>query len=115
MKTGVSRRAFLAAVAGLARAQEATFSTDVKVVSVLATVRDRQGKIVAGLTRDDFDLAEDGRQQRIRYFSRETDLPLTLGLLVDTSLSQRRVWERRGPQAASLSTKCCERIGTRPF
>ena len=92
MKTGVSRRAFFAAaVAGVARAQEATFSTDVKVVSVLATVRDKQGKIVAGLTRDDFDLAEDGRQQRIRYFSRETDLPLTLGLLVDTSLSQRRV------------------------
>jgi VWFA-related protein len=87
-----SRRTFLAAVAcGLARAQDATFSTDVKVVSVLATVRDRQGKIVSNLTKDDFLLSEEGRPQTIRYCSRETDLPLTLGLLVDTSGSQRLV------------------------
>ena len=68
-----------------------SFSTDVKVVNVLATVRNKQGHIVNNLTRDDFDLEEDGRPQAIRYFSRETDLPLTLGLLVDTSMSQRRV------------------------
>jgi len=43
------------------------------------------------LGKDDFDLAEDGRPQKILYFSRDTDLPLTLGLLVDTSLSQRDV------------------------
>ena len=43
------------------------------------------------LTKDDFLLSEDGHPQTIRYFSRETDLPLTLGLLVDTSMSQRRV------------------------
>jgi VWFA-related protein len=92
MDRSISRRMFLtAAVAGLARAQDATFSTDVRVVSVLATVRDTQGKIVPDLTRDDFDLTEEGRPQTIRYFSRETDLPLTLGLLVDTSLSQREV------------------------
>ena len=71
--------------------QEATFSTDVKVVSVLATVRDKQGKIVNYLGKDDFDLSEDDRHQTIKYFARETDLPLTLGLLVDTSQSQRRV------------------------
>src|SRR6185312_10871403 len=93
----VSRRAFLAAAtAALARAQNLakdanTFSTDVKVVSVLAMVRDKQGKIVTNLTKDDFDLSEDGRPQTIKYFSRETDLPLTLGLLVDTSGSQRQV------------------------
>lgn len=92
MKPGISRRVFLsAAAAGVLRAQDATFSTDVKVVNVLATVRDKQGKIVSDLTKDDFDLAEEGRPQTIRYFSRETDLPLTLGLLVDTSTSQRRV------------------------
>jgi VWFA-related protein len=92
MKPGISRRVFLAAAAaGLARAQDATFSTDVRVVSVLATVRDKQGQIVRNLTKDDFDLSEEGRPQVIRYFSRETDLPLTLGLLVDTSLSQRKV------------------------
>lgn len=72
----------------------ATFSVKVKVVNVLATVRDKHGKIVNNLTKDDFSLAEDGRPQSIHYFSRETDLPLTLGLLVDTSLSQRRVLDQ---------------------
>ena len=68
-----------------------TVSVQVKVVNVLATVRDKHGKIVNGLTKDDFTLSEDGRPQAIKYFARETDLPLTLGMLVDTSLSQRRV------------------------
>ncbi len=71
--------------------QEPTFSTDVKVVNVLATVRDKQGRIAKDLAKDDFLLEEDGRPQAIRYFSRQTDLPLTLGLLVDTSMSQRRL------------------------
>jgi VWFA-related protein len=63
----------------------------VKTVSVLATVRDKHGKIVSNLSKDDFALQEDGRPQTINYFARESDLPLRLGLLVDTSLSQRRV------------------------
>jgi VWFA-related protein len=63
----------------------------VKTVSVLATVRDKHGKIVSNLSKDDFTLQEDGRPQTINYFARESDLPLRLGLLVDTSLSQRRV------------------------
>jgi len=71
--------------------EQTTFSTDVKVVSVLATVRDKKGKIVRNLTKDEFTLQEDGRPEIIRYFSQETNLPLTLGLLVDTSMSQRRV------------------------
>jgi VWFA-related protein len=66
-------------------------SVDVKVVNVLATVRDKKGQIVTNLGQDDFKLEEDGRPQTITYFARETDLPLTLGLLVDTSMSQRRV------------------------
>jgi VWFA-related protein len=68
-----------------------TFSTEVKVVNVLANVYGKNGEIVRDLTKDDFVLTEDGHPQTIRYFSRETDLPLTLGLLVDTSMSQRRV------------------------
>jgi VWFA-related protein len=63
----------------------------VKTVSVLATVRDKHGKIVSNLSKEDFALQEDGRPQTINYFARESDLPLRLGLLVDTSLSQRRV------------------------
>ena len=78
-----------------------TFSSDVKVVSVLATVRDKHGQIVNNLTKDDFKLQQDGQPQNIRYFTKVTDLPLTLGLLVDTSMSQRRVLEQE--RSASYS------------
>src|SRR5437016_8035953 len=71
--------------------QEPTFSVHVKVVNVPATVRDKHKQIVRNLGKDDFILEEDGRPQNIRYFAQENDLSLTLGLLVDTSLSQRRV------------------------
>jgi VWFA-related protein len=57
---------------------------------VLATVRDKDGKIMKGLTKEDFALAEDGRVQTIQYFNQQSDLPLTLGLLIDTSGSERR-------------------------
>jgi VWFA-related protein len=70
-----------------------TFSTGVKVVNLFANVRNKTGAIVKDLTKDDFLLDEDGRTQEIRYFSQESDLPLTLGLLVDTSGSQRRLIE----------------------
>ncbi len=70
-----------------------TFSTDVKVVSIFASVRDKKGQISKDLTQDDFTIEEDGRPQTIRYFSRESDLPLTLGLLIDTSGSMRRLIE----------------------
>src|SRR5215471_9183003 len=81
-------------------AQTATFSSDVKVVSLLATVRDKSGAIVKNLNKDDFRLEEDGRLQTIRYFSRESDLPLTICLLVDTSRSMRTVFEPE--RAASI-------------
>jgi VWFA-related protein len=71
-----------------------TLSVQVKVVNVLATVRDKHGKIVRDLNKDDFSLSEDGRPQAVRYFARESDLALTLGLLIDTSMSQRRVLDQ---------------------
>lgn len=67
----------------------ADIAVRVKVVNVLATVRDKHGKIVSDLTANDFTLLEDTKPVTIRYFARDTDLPLTTGLLVDTSLSQR--------------------------
>jgi len=73
--------------------QDPVFSTDVKVVNVLATVRNKQGQIVRNLTKDDFLLEENGHPQTIRYFSQEYDLPLTIGLVVDTSPSQARLLE----------------------
>jgi VWFA-related protein len=68
-----------------------TFSTSVKLVQVFASVRDGKGAIIKDLDKADFTLKEDGKPQTIQYFSRESNLPLTLGLLVDTSLSQRNV------------------------
>ena len=93
----LSRRNFLylaGAFPALAWAQDPKYSTSVNVVSILATVRDQKGKIVHDLVQDDFTIQEDGRPQSIRYFSRQSDLPLTLGLLLDTSGSQTRVLEQ---------------------
>ncbi|HWR14207.1 MAG TPA: VWA domain-containing protein [Terriglobales bacterium] len=79
-----------------------TISVNVKVVNVLATVRDKQGRIVNSLAKEDFLLEEDGHPQVIKYFTRETDLPLTLGLLVDTSLSQLRVLDEERDASAAF-------------
>jgi len=94
----ISRRSLLAGLSLLPagrylRGQDAkpTFSTDVKVVNIFATVRDKKGEVVKGLTRDDFILEEDGRPQEIRYFAQESNLPLSIGILVDTSGSTRTV------------------------
>ncbi len=69
----------------------ARFSSGVKVVNLFANVRNKKGEIIRDLTKSDFALEEDGRPQAIGYFSQESNLPLTLGLLVDTSGSQRRL------------------------
>lgn len=88
----IARRGFLAGcLARLWAQNQAAFSSSVDVVSILATVRDRDGGIVTNLSQEDFLLWEDGVPQKIRYFSRETGLPLTVGLLVDTSRSQAGV------------------------
>ena len=76
-------------------------STEVKLVTVYAAVRDKHGKIIPNLNQSDFALQEDARPQTIKYFVRESELPLTLGLLVDTSLSQRRVLDQE--KSASYS------------
>ena len=80
---------------------QSKISTEVKLVTVYAAVRDKHGKIVPNLNQTDFALQEDARPQTIKYFARESDLPLTLGLLVDTSLSQRRVLDQE--KSASYS------------
>lgn len=91
----IARRSLLFGLVANAWAQsQATFSTDVNVVSVLATVHDKDGHVIRNLTADDFVLSEDGTVQKIRYFSRETSLPVTIGLLVDTSRSQTGVLEQ---------------------
>ncbi len=88
----LTRREWIALAAPLLYGQDdVTFRTDVRVVNVLATVFNKSGDLIKSLEKDDFVLAEDGRRQEIRYFARQTDLPLTIGLMVDTSLSQQKV------------------------
>jgi VWFA-related protein len=69
----------------------ASLSVDARLVNLPVTVRDKKGTLVQNLTKDDFSLQVDGHPQVIRYFDKDTNLPLTLGLLVDTSASQRNV------------------------
>jgi VWFA-related protein len=66
-----------------------TLSVDARLVNIPVVVFDKKGALVQNLVKDNFILQVDGHPQTIRYFNRNTDLPLTLGLLVDVSLSQR--------------------------
>ncbi|ABF42993.1 von Willebrand factor, type A [Candidatus Koribacter versatilis Ellin345] len=66
-----------------------SFHVEVKEVTLPVTVRDKHGKIVQTLNKEDFSLVQDGKTQTITQFRRDTKLPLTLGLLVDTSYSVR--------------------------
>ncbi|MCS7025624.1 MAG: VWA domain-containing protein [Bryobacteraceae bacterium] len=70
-----------------------TIRVDVDLVNVLFSVRDKKGAYVANLTKDDFQVFEDGKEQQIRVLTRESDLPLTIGLLVDVSRSQENLIE----------------------
>jgi VWFA-related protein len=68
-----------------------TLSVDARLVNIPVVVYDKKGALVQNLVKDNFILQVDGKPQTIRYFNLDTDLPLTLGLLVDTSMSQRDV------------------------
>jgi VWFA-related protein len=82
-----------AAAMQAAEAPQMTLKVGVDLVNVLFTVTDGKGHLVHGLTRQDFSVEEDGRKQDIRFFSRESELPLTLGLLIDTSPSVRPTFD----------------------
>src|ERR1700761_6215182 len=68
-----------------------TIAVDARLVNLPVVVRDKKGALVQNLNKDDFSLQVDGKPQTIRYFDKDTNLPLTLGLMVDTSQSQRSV------------------------
>jgi VWFA-related protein len=72
---------------------EPTIKVEVNVVNVLFNVRDKHSGLVGNLSKDDFSIFEDGKQQDIKFFNRETDLPLTIGLLIDVSASQGNLIE----------------------
>src|SRR5688572_33300013 len=68
-----------------------TLQVDVNVVNVFCNVKDKRGALLATLKKEDFELYEDKVRQNIKYFSAETNQPLTLGILIDASGSQQRV------------------------
>ncbi len=77
----------------MAVAQEPTLKVDVDLVNILFTVREKNGPLVGNLNKEDFTLFEDGKEQTIKHFERESDLPLTIGLLIDVSVSQQNLIE----------------------
>lgn len=66
-----------------------TISTQVSLVSLFATVRDKNKRIVTDLTQNDFKVFEDNEEQKVAFFSKEVTLPITIGLLIDTSGSEQ--------------------------
>src|SRR5437667_4170 len=68
-----------------------SIKVEVNIVNVLASVRDKRGGLIGNLGKDDFTIFEDGKQQEIKYFTRETDIPMTIGLLIDVSGSQENL------------------------
>jgi len=68
-----------------------TLKVNVNVVQLFFNVKDKHGALIPNLTKDDFEIYEDGKQQTLKYFTPETNLPLTLGILIDSSGSQARV------------------------
>ena len=67
---------------------EPTIKVQVALVNILFSVHNKKGGLIGNLNKDDFTIYEDGQKQEIKYFTRETDLPVTLGLLIDVSRSQ---------------------------
>jgi len=68
-----------------------TFKAEVNVVNLFFNVKDKHGMLIPSLTKNDFQVFEDGKPQTVKYFSAESNQPLTLGILIDTSPSQMQV------------------------
>jgi VWFA-related protein len=68
-----------------------TLKVNVNVVQLFFNVKDKHGALIPNLTKDDFEIREDSTPQTLKYFTAETNLPLTLGIMIDASGSQRNV------------------------
>src|SRR5215475_9342299 len=68
----------------------AQLKVDVALVNVVATVTDETGHYISDLTADDFVVTEDGMSQTISHFSQSNDLPVSMGIVLDTSGSMER-------------------------
>ena len=79
-----------------------TFKAGVNVVQLFFNVKDKKGALIPNLTKTDFDVLEDGKPQTIKYFAAESDLPLTLGIMIDASGSQQHVLEMEKATGSSF-------------
>jgi VWFA-related protein len=104
------------ALAGSALAQESnkgsaapdqtpTFRKNVNLVNVFFTVKDKHGALIADLNKDHFDVYEEGQPQAIKYFTAESNLPLTLGIMIDSSLSMEKMLPEEKVVAADFLRK----------
>jgi Ca-activated chloride channel homolog len=90
------RRLWLAPIIGVltlacaAQDSETTLKVDVKLVNVFVTVTDPHGGPVSTLQKENFVLKEDGKEQKITFFNRESAMPLSIVLAIDTSLSTKK-------------------------
>jgi Ca-activated chloride channel homolog len=74
--------------------QTPTFHSDVNLVSIAFIVKDSSGRLIGDVTKDEIEVLEDGVPQKIRFFARTSDLPLTVGLIVDASDSQKKFFRQ---------------------
>jgi VWFA-related protein len=92
-----------------------TLSVDAKLVVLPTVIRDKKGALVTNLTKDDFDLKVDKKSQTLRYFDKDNDVPLTLGLLVDVSRSMNsQIDAVRAASASFLDKMLLPATATRP-
>ncbi|MGH9627005.1 MAG: VWA domain-containing protein [Bryobacteraceae bacterium] len=85
--------------------EDTTLRVDVDIVNLLFSVRDKKSGLIGNLEKEDFTILEEGQEQTIKFFTRETDLPLTIGLLVDVSRSQENLIEVEKEAATQFFSK----------
>ena len=68
-----------------------TLKVNVNVVQLFFNVKDKHGALIPNLKKEDFEVSEDGKPQTVKYFAAESNLPLTIGMMIDSSGSQRNV------------------------
>src|SRR4051812_2621523 len=85
-----------------APAQEITFKSTVNLVRVIASVKNQSGELVGTLQKDDFEIYDNGARQEIAVFSRQTEQPLSIALLVDTSGSTAKELKYEGESASKF-------------
>jgi Ca-activated chloride channel family protein len=95
---------FIALAAKICCAQEPTFRTEVNLVGTTVLVRSREGVPITDLRRDDFEILEDGVPQKVQFFARERELPLSLALVVDVSGSQNKFLKQHNQDVEKFLT-----------